>query len=74
MLLPDYIRPEDSIYYKGALVLDIIQQEKNISVTDLYVSVKERFGMSFSSMLLCLDWLFLIGCAEVNEFEVKLCS
>jgi hypothetical protein len=75
MLLPDNIHPENSIYYNGALVLDIIQQHKRLSIFDLYLKLREETDVSFPILVLCLDWLYLIDAVNVNKKgEVKLCS
>lgn len=74
MLVPDNTRPEDTIYFNGAKVLQVIQQEKRLAITDLYVILKKKSDISFATMLLCLDWLYLIDCIEVNNGEVVLCS
>lgn len=74
MLMPDHIRPENSIYYNGALVLRILQTVNRIPVTDLYCKVREERDISFPTFLLCLDWLFLIDCAIIISGEVTLCS
>mgnify|MGYP003291661820 CR=1 FL=1 len=74
MLLPDNIKPENSIYYNGALVLKIVQREKHISVADLYIDLRKQIDLSFSTLLLSLDWLFLIDCVVVQDGEVSLCS
>lgn len=74
MLIPENIAPEDSIYYNGALVLQIVQRERRISLTDLFGEVKKLKSLSFSMLLLCLDWLFLIDCVKVKNGEVELCS
>lgn len=74
MLLPDNIAPEDSIYYNGAIVLDTIQRVGQISLTDLFYEVNRSKNFSFSMLLLCLDWLFLIDCVSVQNEEVILCS
>lgn len=74
MLLPDNINPEDSIYYNGAIVLKIVQRERRISLADLFCEVKRTKSLSFSTFLLCLDWLFLIDCVSMQNEEVVLCS
>ena len=74
MLVPDNTRPEDTIYFNGAKVLQVIQNEKRLAITDLYVILKKKSDISFAIMLLCLDWLYLIDCIEVNDGEVVLCS
>ncbi|WP_367174001.1 ABC-three component system middle component 6 [Fibrobacter sp.] len=74
MLLPDNIHPEDCIYYNGSIVLEIVQQNKHISLADLFAKVREKKTLSYSMFLLCLDWLFLINAVLVNEGIVSLCS
>jgi hypothetical protein len=75
MLLPDNIHPENSIYYNGAIVLNLIQQYKCIELTELYILVKEKKNMSYPILILCLDWLYLLNAAVINkEGEVCLCS
>lgn len=74
MLIPDNIRPEDSIYYNGAKVLEIILSERRITIAELYVRLREKLNISFATMLLSLDWLYMIECLEVKNGEVVLCS
>ena len=74
MLIPDDIRPEDSIYYNGAVVLKVLQAEKKISVVDLYCLLREQYRMSLAILQLCIDWLYLIDCVIVKNGEVELCS
>lgn len=74
MLVPDNTRPEDTIYFNGAKVLQVIQDEKRLAIADLYVILRKKSDISFATMLLCLDWLYLIDCIEVNDGEVVLCS
>ena len=72
MLLPDNIAPEDSIYYNGAIVLQVVQRERRISLTDLFCEVNKHKTISFSLFLLCLDWL--IDSVVIQNEEVILCS
>lgn len=75
MLLPDSIHPQNSVYYTGAVLLDTLQQSGAMSITDLFVIIKQKNNMSFKLFLLSLDWLYLIKAAIVNEKgEVVLCS
>ncbi len=67
MLLPDNIHPELSIYYNGALVLRELKKEDHRKILDLYNSLKLMCGMSFAVFLLCIDWLYLIQAAEIDE-------
>lgn len=74
MLLPDNIQPELCIYYNGAVALKVLKETGRQSLMSLYQNVKEKNGMSFSTFILCLDWLYLINAAQVNEKgEVELC-
>lgn len=74
MLLPDHVAPEDSIYFNGAMVLKVVQRERRISLVDLYCELNKSKTLSFSTFLLCLDWLFLIDCVSIQNEEVILCS
>ncbi len=74
MLLPDNIHPELSLYYNGAVVLKELRKHKKQSMIDLYHNVKMKNNMSFSTFILCLDWLYLIDSAKVSEEgDVELC-
>ena len=75
MLLPDDIHPENSIYYNGAFVLQALQKQKTQNILELYQTVKQQRKMTFPVFILCLDWLFLINVAVLNDkSEVELCS
>jgi len=74
MLLPNNIHPELSIYYNGAIVLKELKKDNNQQIFDLYHVVKSANDISFSIFILCLDWLFLIDVAKINENGcVELC-
>lgn len=74
MLLPDNIHPELSIYYNGALVLNELQKQNKQSIINLYQKIRTTCNMSFSTFILCLDWLYLIEVAQINEGGyVELC-
>jgi hypothetical protein len=75
MLLPDNIHPDNTIYYNGAFVLQSLQNKHNQSLIELYQNVRLIKDISFSLLILCLDWLYLIEVAEINnKGEVHLCS
>lgn len=75
MLLPDNIDPENTVYYNGAFVLQALNDDKRARLLDLYHKVRQARGMSFSLFILCLDWLYLIDAAKLNNAgEVELCS
>jgi hypothetical protein len=75
MLLPRDVNPDLSIYYNGSLILQQLIKHDNVGIINLYKSVKSESGMSLSTYMLSLDWLFLSDIAVVTESgEVKLCS
>lgn len=74
MLLPDNIHPELCVYYNGSLVIKELIDENSQSILSLYSNIKSSADMSFSTFILCLDWLYLIDVAKVNESgRVELC-
>jgi hypothetical protein len=75
MLLPYHLHPENSIYYNGSIVLEILQQQKSIGIIELYELVRQNKKMSFQIFILSLDWLYLLNVAEINNREeIILCS
>ncbi len=73
MLLPDNIHPENCIYYNGGIVLNVIQNNNDIEMLELFQLVKKVRNMSFTTFVLCLDWLYLIDVATLENEKVKLC-
>lgn len=67
MLLPDNIHPELSIYYNSSFVIEELKNMDNQSIMELYQNVKDKNEMSFPTFMLCLDWLYLIDVAKINE-------
>lgn len=75
MLLPDNMQPELCIYYNGAMILKELKETERQTIFSLYQRIKDKREMSFSTFILCLDWLYLINVAQVNEKgEIELCS
>ncbi|WP_409014348.1 ABC-three component system middle component 6 [Dyadobacter sp. CY326] len=75
MLLPDNIKPENSVYYGGAIVLSTLREKDSLELIDLYQAVNRKMRMTFPMLVLCLDWLYLINVAQFNkEGKVFLCS
>ena len=75
MLLPDNIQPKNSIYYNGALVLEIMQKYKSLNILDLFLLFNLKIEVTFPVLILCLDWLYLIDAVIVDaKGEVQLCS
>lgn len=75
MLISDTIHPSNTIYYRGAHVLQILQKEGDMSIAQLYGRMQETEGMSYPVLMLCLDWLYLINAATLLKTGmVKLCT
>ena len=74
MLLPDNIKPELTIYYNGAIILEELQIKNKWDIIDLYQKVKQKNNMSFMTFMLSIDWLYLIEIAIMNKNgEIELC-
>jgi hypothetical protein len=75
MLLPDNIHPEHTIYYNGAFILEVLQNNRVISLLDLYLNTKNKHDLSMPVFVLCLDWLFLLNLIAFDENgRIVLCS
>lgn len=74
MLLPDNIHPENSIYYNGAFLIQVLKNKNNFDILELYQEVKELKNMSFPVFILCIDWLYLANIAELSDGGIGLCS
>ena len=74
MLLPIDINPKLSIYYNGAMVLKVLRSSKEgkLSLIDLYGQLKEN-SVSFPQLILCLDWLYLINVAKIDDYGAVSC-
>lgn len=74
MLLPDNIKPELTIYYNGAIILEELQIKNKWDIIDLYQKVKQKNSMSFMTFMLSIDWLYLVEIAVMNKNgEIELC-
>lgn len=75
MLLPDTIHPEQSIYYNGAFVLQALREQPVMDLLDLYLDTQKYRQMTMPVFVLCLDWLYLLNLASLNnQGSVELCS
>ena len=75
MLLPDNIHPEHTVYYNGAILLEAVRLNNQKGLIDLYQEAKLSTRMNFGMYILCLDWLFLLRAAELDQDgKVRLCS
>jgi hypothetical protein len=69
MLLPKDTNPKNTVYYNGALTLNVIKEsdKKTFDSFDLYEKLKQYYNLSFQSYLFALDWLFLIGAIKLAK-------
>lgn len=67
MLLLNDIKPELSIFYYASLLIKEINDDEGLDIVSLYKNVKDKYYISLKVYSYCLDWLFLIEAAEVNE-------
>lgn len=74
MIAINDIRPENTLYYNGAIILMELQKEPIQKIEVLYYRVKMVSQMTFSIFVLSLDWLYLINAAQINkEGEIEKC-
>lgn len=74
MLLPETIHPDLCVYYNGSKVLEVLLLKKHLKLLDLYAEIKRTHNISLSLLILCVDWLFLIGLISINDDgEIILC-
>ena len=75
MLIPKHVDPKLCIYYNASFLLKELKMNKSQSLLSLYQNVKSKVDMSFSVYVLCLDWLYLIDAASIDDKgEISLCS
>lgn len=67
MLLPDNIHPQSSVFYSGALILDEFKNLDSYDLVELFNVAKKKHGMSLSTFVLSLDWLYLIEMIVIDE-------
>jgi len=69
MIIPIDIKPEYSLYYNGAMVLDIIKRssESELELMDLFNKTRQSHNITLQQYLFTLDWLYLIGLIESNK-------
>jgi hypothetical protein len=74
-VLPDNIHPEQSIYYNGAFVLQVLCKHRVMNILDLYLNTRTYREMTMPVFVLCLDWLYLLNLVSLNDQgSVELCS
>lgn len=77
MILSGDVRPEETLYYIGGMILQFLQEVPRdgvIFVEELAREICESRGISSSQFLYGMDWLYLLGALTVRGGEVILCS
>lgn len=74
MLLPDNMHPENSIYYNGSFLIQVLKKYHDLDILELYQEVNELKNMTFPIFTLCIDWLYLANIAELQNGRIELCS
>lgn len=75
MLLPENIRPENSLYLNGAYVLKALRIVNESNLLDLYIESHKLQKMHMPIFVLTLDWLFLAGLVFRNDRgNIEICS
>ena len=69
------INPRRQLYYTGALVLNILNENKNgsISLMDAFQKLHEKEQVSFNLFSLTLDWLFILNTIVIDREGIKKC-
>ena len=75
MLFSQNINPKKSIYYYGAMIIQLLQKNGDLEIMELYLLAKEKYQIALMDFCLTLDWLYLIDSAKINKIGmVALCS
>lgn len=67
MLLPENVRPENSLFLNGGAILDALLRLRQSSFFELFIEVRRRSTMSMPLFVLSLDWLYLANCINVSD-------
>jgi hypothetical protein len=55
--------------YIGASILNELStiDFTEIEIENLYLSIKDKFDMSYDVFAFALDWLYIVGAVDLNE-------
>ncbi|MDR6094025.1 hypothetical protein QE373_001322 [Stenotrophomonas sp. SORGH_AS321] len=75
MLLPDNVRPENTLVFNGAMIIKALKELGSAGLLELYFEARQYGGMTMPIFVLSLDWLYLASCVEINgQGDLVLCS
>lgn len=74
MLFSQNVNPKKSIYYYGAMIIQLLQKNGDLEIMELYLMTKQKYQIALMAFCLTLDWLYLIDSAKINKVgKVALC-
>ena len=72
MIILNERNPSNSLYYLGGkILLQMFKFQDGVSALDLYDEIKSDLQISFYTMALTLDWLFMINAVEISNGRLK---
>ncbi|OGL21763.1 hypothetical protein A2707_00190 [Candidatus Saccharibacteria bacterium RIFCSPHIGHO2_01_FULL_45_15] len=68
-------KPQDTVYYTSACILDILKRKSYDSIEDLRIDTEKKFGINikYPTFISALNFLFLIDKIKINN-EVVECT
>ena len=75
MIINKDLNPERSIYFIGALIIEVLRrtEEKYCDFLEIYSAIKNHKEVSINLFSLGLDWLFLNGVVDLENGMNKKC-
>lgn len=66
-------KPQDTVYYTSACVLDILKRKGYDSIEDLRIDTEEQFDISikYPTFISALNFLFLIDKIKINNEVIE---
>ena len=67
--------PRYSLYYIGAIIINLLKDYKTLSIDELYNAVESITGIKvhINFIYYALDWLYLLSLIEMADDKVVLC-
>lgn len=67
--------PKYSLYYVGAMILEVLKKEKSIHIDNLYNHIRNRFNddISIDFIYYSLDWLYILSLVKFESDKVVVC-
>lgn len=69
MIINTQRQPEFSLYYLGGLFINVLKQERIITVDELIERIQQQLDnpIYIDFMYYSLDWLYLLGLVRLEE-------